>query len=121
MTEMMPTPVPCYMTDSLLDVVAFTDDGVPYVLDTEHGRLTRGRGSITVDDARVVSVMPAPDHVVTWTLDDGSRITEPLVGWGLRVDGTVVALATDPSGDVEALVESDHSTRFTITPRPRGD
>jgi hypothetical protein len=55
------------------------------------------------DHEQVVTLIPAGGWRIEYTDDDGATISEPLVGWGLREDGSVVPLTTDSAGLVDDL------------------
>jgi hypothetical protein len=63
------------------------------------------RNADAVGEPTVVALIPAAGWRVGWRSDDGQEWTQPLVGWGLRDDGSVVPLDTDCNGLVEALTE----------------
>ena len=88
------------------EVLAFNDDGEPYVL--SKGTLVRanelpgfvGVGQTARDDAPIVQMIPAIDWVV-WRVDQGGPWSNRVVAWGLTSDGAVVALEADGNGLVE--------------------
>lgn len=61
------------------------------------------------DPTRIVALLPADGWRVEWTQSKTSPFwSQPLVGWGLRADGRVVALEADTSGVVTAVNSLDH-------------
>ncbi len=92
-------------------VIAFGDDGHPLVI----GGGKRDRSLVRAgaysnydglgDDPYppVVALLPAGGWRVAGAQDDGTVWSQPLVGWGLRADGSVVPLDTDGTGCVEEL------------------
>ncbi|MGH3938927.1 MAG: hypothetical protein ACRDTG_09885 [Pseudonocardiaceae bacterium] len=83
-------------------VVAFDERG-PLVVG-ESGRLCPARDlshfvGLIPDRTSIVSIIPGGGWRVEFT-DDGVTWSEPVVGWALLADGTVVALDTDSLGEV---------------------
>ncbi|MFI2365160.1 hypothetical protein [Promicromonospora sp. NPDC019610] len=52
-----------------------------------------------LDDEQIVQLIPADGWVAVYR-DEEAEVRAPLVAWGLRRDGEVVPLDTDPSGTV---------------------
>jgi hypothetical protein len=93
-------------------VIAFDDDGYALVISDKTGqsagRLVRAdtyRNFSSLSDnpeyADYMTLIPAGGWRVELTGKDGSRWSEPLVGWALNTDGTVVSLSTDSTGSVD--------------------
>lgn len=51
------------------------------------------------NDEHIVQLIPADGWVAIYK-DEETELRAPLVAWGLRRDGQVVPLDTDPEGDV---------------------
>lgn len=87
-------------------IEGWSDDGVPLVLDRygqlEDARRIEGYEGIDQSGTDIVALIPAGGWRVEFSTEDGT-FSEPLVGWALRSDGSVVALATDSTGEVEDL------------------
>lgn len=102
------------------DVVALDDDGMPWIIPDKRPN----RGLIRADEyrnyvglghsstSRIVSLLPAGGWRVEWTGDDGSTWSQPLVGWGVKANGDVVPLDTDPDGLVEEIGSPGQSYRI---------
>lgn len=96
-------------------VIAFDSDGCALIVseaDRDSRRLMRADSfhnfiglvdDLEAADLGFVAVIPAGGWLVERTFEDGSIGTSPLVGWGLRPDGSVIALDTDIMGVVEPL------------------
>jgi hypothetical protein len=93
-------------------VIAFGDDGHPLIV----GEGKRDRNLVRADTyanydglgddlyPAIVALLPAGGWRVAWSRDDGQgEWSQPLVGWGLKADGSVVPLDTDGTGCVEEL------------------
>jgi hypothetical protein len=97
---------PPHHTD--IPVIAF-DEGRPLVIDRDgkhdKTRLIRADSYSNYDGMAqnpypgITALLPAGGWRVEFTDPDGSKWSEPLVGWGLR-DGSVVPLTTDSTGYV---------------------
>jgi hypothetical protein len=44
-----------------------------------------------------VSLIPGGGWRATWKLDDGTTESEPLIGWGVTAEGSVIPLTVDLS------------------------
>lgn len=93
-------------------VIAFSeDDGHPLVIgDGKRDRDLIRAGTYANYDGMgddpypaIVALLPAGGWRVAWPQEDGTEWSQPLVGWGLRADGSVVPLDTDATGSVEEL------------------
>ena len=92
-------------------VIAFDDDGHPLVVgDGERDRsLVRADVYANCDGVgddpypSVIALLPAGGWRVVWSQEGGTEWSQPLVGWALRADGSVVPLDTDATGSVEEL------------------
>ncbi|MEV5691133.1 hypothetical protein [Micromonospora globbae] len=88
-------------------VVAFDDDGRPLIMHETNNRLTPADiysnfADVAEDPCpNIVAIMPAGGWRVAYATDDGGEWSTPLVGWGVKADGTVVPLDCDPDGNVE--------------------
>jgi len=94
-------------------VIAFDDDWQPLVISgdrrLEYASRYGNYDGITdhLDDAgSYTAIMPAGGWRVEYTDPDGSKWSEPLVGWALK-DGSVVPLTTDSTGLIDDL---DHGS-----------
>lgn len=97
-----------------LPIVAFDGDE-PLVADPERKALLNlsRHGLVGIErDERIIAIMPAGGWRIEWTNKDGSSWSEPLVGWGLRADGTVAALETDADGVVIPISEISGDNRI---------
>ena len=100
---------PSHHTD--LPVIAFDDDGHPLVIDgtgkLDKTRLIRADSYNNYDGMAedphppITALLPDGGWRAEFTDTDGTKSSEPLVGWGLRVDGSVVPLTTDSAGFVD--------------------
>jgi hypothetical protein len=104
-------------------VVAWDDDGAPLIV-AEDDRFGH-RGTLVPamvynnfhavgegpGDPSVFALIPPAGWRVAWRGDDGTEWTQPLVGWGLRDDGSVVPLDTDCDGLVQELIDTGGSWR----------
>lgn len=96
-------------------VVAFDEDGRPYVVPETGARLIPAESIRNYDGMGedpyppIVSLIPAGGWRVEYTGDTGTW-SEPLAGWGLRANGDVVPLETDSTG----LVDTSDSGNFRI-------
>jgi hypothetical protein len=86
-----------------LPIVAFDEDGRPLVVDAEGRHKTRlvhaeayanYHGMAEDPYSALTALLPAGGWRVEHIQDDGSKWSEPLVGWGLKLNGDVVPLAT---------------------------
>lgn len=110
---MIPNVIPCYSDRNYLDVVAWSDDGTPLVIDYHQGRLVEAVGKLHAED-RIIQLIPGTGWQVTFNAGQEDESTEPLLAWGLRTDGSVVPLATDCNGEVDRA--DDLTPRPIITP-----
>ena len=91
-------------------IIAFDDDGHPLVIDDDgkrdKTRLIRAGAYANYDGMTedphppLAALLPAGGWRVEFTLDDGTKWSEPLVGWALK-GGGVVPLTTDCDGVVD--------------------
>lgn len=101
-------------------VIAFDDDGYPLVLHEKYHYLIRpdsySNFVSVVDDPHppVVALLPSGGWRIEWTNKGEAPWSEPLVGWGLRQDGAVVALDTDSDGLVMERDSDFPNTTFRI-------
>lgn len=101
-------------------IVAFDADGFPYVTPSQGKSLIRAdadRHFELIAEATYPpydALIPAGGWRIEHTADDGTTRSEPLVGWGARVDGSVVALVTDSDGRVMAPHDRFLATEFRI-------
>ena len=102
------------------DVLAFDGEGFALVLG-DAGQLVRATsisGFLSVLEPnleeRIMSIAPGGGWRVEYASKDGApRRSVPLVGWGVRPDGTVVPLDVDECGDVLVTeVRSDFVERI---------
>jgi hypothetical protein len=95
-------------------IIAWDDNGEPLVVSDTSGRLMPARnvagfaGVIEDPDPQLVAVVPAGGWQAEHTATDGTVAVTPLAAWGLRSDGTLVALDVDGIGHVEALEHPRH-------------
>jgi len=87
-------------------VIAFDDEGHALVLGNNglvsaswHGNFDRL--SDEPDHGDYLSLIPAGGWRAEYAGKDGSRWSEPLIGWALKPGSIIVPLATDSAGDVE--------------------
>ena len=103
-------------------VVAFDDDLKPLVSDDhrlEYADRYSNYDGITdhhdPGDGAYTALMPAAGWRIEYTDPDGSKWSEPLVGWAIK-DGGVVALAADSTGLVDDLDHYSGEFRVRIPP-----
>ncbi len=92
-------------------VIDFDDDGHPLVVGDGKRDRSLARADVYAnydglgDDPypSVVTLLPAGGWRVAWPQKDGTEWSQPLVGWGLHADGSIVPLDTDATGSVEEL------------------
>ena len=99
---------PSHSTD--LPIVAFDDDGHPLVIDQDgkrdKTRLIRADAYVNYDGMAedpypsVTVLLPAGGWRAEFTDPDGTKWSEPLVGWGLK-GGTTIPLTTASDGMVD--------------------
>ncbi|MFY1703929.1 hypothetical protein ACN28G_19705 [Micromonospora sp. WMMA1923] len=95
-----------------LPLVAFDDEGRPLVVSEKTGELVRADRYRNFDGvephphADLVAIVPADGWRVAWKTASGGEWSQPLVGWGLKADGTVVPLDCDPAGYVDDFGDS---------------
>lgn len=92
---------------SQMQVIAFDDDGYPMVLHDKCHDLRRANSYTNFADVGedshppIVAMIGAGGWRIEYTdVDDGSKWSEPLVGWGLAANGFVYPLETDTDGVV---------------------
>jgi hypothetical protein len=93
-----------------MPIVAFDEDWHPLVIDADgkrdKTRLIRADSYSNYDGMAedehppIAALLPAGGWRVEYTDSDGSKWSEPLVGWGLK-GGMVVPLTTDSTGLVD--------------------
>ncbi|MFY1589127.1 hypothetical protein ACN267_32245 [Micromonospora sp. WMMD734] len=99
-----------------LPLVAFDDEGHPLVVSEKTGALVRADRSRDFDGvepypySELVAIAPAGGWRVAWKTASGGEWSQPLVGWGLKADGTVVPLDADPGGFVDDFGDSPTHT-----------
>jgi hypothetical protein len=98
--------------DDTKPVLAFDDEGRAMVLGDRGLVYADGYYGRELDhisdyhsDPTLAGLIPAGGWRIEHTGQDGAKWSQPLVGWGLRVDGTVVPLDTDDGGNVDSLAE----------------
>jgi hypothetical protein len=92
-------------------VVAFDDDWQPLIISDDHllepasryGNYDGITDQHDPDGDPLTALLPAGGWRLEYTDDDGTKWSEPLVGWGLKQTGEVVALVTDDEGQVDHL------------------
>jgi len=102
---------------SSLPVEAWSDDGGALVVGEKSGDLERADnygnfvGVCEETYPEIVALIPAGAWRVEHTDKAGAEPwSEPLVAWGLSVDGAVYPIASDGNGDTEVLEHTKHST-----------
>lgn len=89
-------------------VVAFDEDGRPYVIPETGKRLVLAdsyRNYVDMDEdpyPPIVALIPPGGWRVEYTDEaHGTAWSEPLAAWGLKQGGSIVPLATDSTGHVD--------------------
>jgi hypothetical protein len=107
-------------------VIAFDDEGYPLVIGGLDGRrsLVRAASFDGYDGteeslyAPVVALLPAEGWRVEWIKDGDSEWSQPLVGWGLRANGSVVPLVIDADCHVDEPRPLSEQWQFRINHNP---
>ncbi|MCF8607543.1 hypothetical protein L5I01_29720 [Gordonia sp. HY442] len=81
-------------------VVAWDDNGCALVVSYRSGRLVPAVVPLRDDDFNIRAITHAPDWFAVYDIG-GKEERTPLIGWGVREDGTVVPLETDSLGEVD--------------------
>lgn len=90
-------------------VIAFDEDGRAMVIG--NGGLVHADdynnfdGISDEDPAPVTALIPSGGWRVEFTSADGTKWSQPLVGWAVRAGGLVSPLSTDRDGYVEPLMD----------------
>lgn len=93
-----------------LPVVAWDNDGNALVVDEAEGHLVPANrfsnfDGLTYDANHHIGLIPATGWKIRWPKHEHQPedITDPLIGWAIRADGTGVPLAADNNGYIEPV------------------
>jgi hypothetical protein len=103
----------------IFDVLAFDEDGAPYVLGGEKqgyalvlASALRGFEGIWPDeDKPYVAALPGNGWRVEHTGDDGQKWSEPVVCWAVTSSGYAEAMVSDGGGGTESAAVAGEEVR----------